>query len=247
MAAPAPGYRARLRRRRHRLRGHCPRHRLGCGRPHAQALPRPRRCSPSRATCAPRRRSTTPTRAPATRCRASSRRMPISSRNCRPRATMIFTGLRGERRARWAAALIALLDGFETMLSSDADIETLRTSDHRHLMRRLHALTADLAEDVRLLAMKSVTPAEDASLPGRSAQLTAIQRRDRAAGLPPRARRHHRLPRHRAQARADDGAAQAARRRARRPSRGARDPGRRSTWRRSSRPRARGSKSCARR
>jgi uncharacterized membrane protein YccC len=88
---------------------------------------------------------------------------------------MIFTGLGSERRARWAAALIALLDGFETMISSDADIETLRASDHRHLMRRLHALTADLAEDVRLLAMKSVTPIEDASLPGRSEQMRAIQ------------------------------------------------------------------------
>jgi uncharacterized membrane protein YccC len=88
---------------------------------------------------------------------------------------MIFSDVRSERRARWAAALIALVDGFETMISSDADIETLRASQHRHMMRRLHALATDLAADVRLLAMRSVTPAEDTSLPDRSAQMRAIQ------------------------------------------------------------------------
>jgi uncharacterized membrane protein YccC len=88
---------------------------------------------------------------------------------------MIFSNVGSERRARWAAALIALVDGFETMISSDADIETLRASDHRHLMRRLHTLATDLAGDVRLLAMRSVTPTEDASLPDRSAQMRAIQ------------------------------------------------------------------------
>ena len=57
---------------------------------------------------------------------------------------MIFSGAPHRARARWIASLIALLDGFDTMLSSDADIEILRSSSHhRHLMRRLHALTCD--------------------------------------------------------------------------------------------------------
>ena len=99
---------------------------------------------------------------------------------------MIFSGARTERRARWTAALIALLDSFDTMLSSDADIETLQHSQHRHLMRRLHALTGDLAQDVRMLAAQSVTPAEFAHLPDRTEQMAAIAseiaRLARAAG-----------------------------------------------------------------
>ena len=87
---------------------------------------------------------------------------------------MIFAGRRTPARTRWIAALIALLDGFDTMLSSDADIEILRNSDHRHLMRRLHALTCDLGSDVRLLALHLMTPAIRTSLPDRAAQLHAI-------------------------------------------------------------------------
>ncbi len=52
-----------------------------------------------------------------------------------------------------ARALIALLDAFETILSSDADIEILQASKHRHLMRRLRALTLALAEDAERLAL----------------------------------------------------------------------------------------------
>ena len=58
---------------------------------------------------------------------------------------------------RQARALIALLDAFETILSSDADIEILQKSRHRHLLRRLKAMTIGLAEDVERLAL---APAE---------------------------------------------------------------------------------------
>lgn len=58
---------------------------------------------------------------------------------------------------RQARALIALLDAFETILSTDADIEILQKSQHRHLMRRLRGLTLALAADVERLA---VAPAE---------------------------------------------------------------------------------------
>jgi uncharacterized membrane protein YccC len=54
---------------------------------------------------------------------------------------------------RQARALVALLDAFETILSSDADIEILQASTHRHLMRRLRALTLLLADDVERLAL----------------------------------------------------------------------------------------------
>ena len=87
---------------------------------------------------------------------------------------MIFSGRRTERRARWIASLIALLDAFDTVLSSDADIETLRASSHHHLMRRLHTLIAALAEDVRQLGLGFVTPARPVELDDQSEQLKAI-------------------------------------------------------------------------
>lgn len=87
---------------------------------------------------------------------------------------MLFTGRRGERRARWAAALIALMDAFDTVLAGDADIETLRASEHHHLMRRLQALLAHMAEDIHALAREFVTPAGRAALPSRAGELKAI-------------------------------------------------------------------------
>ena len=81
---------------------------------------------------------------------------------------MIFTGRRTERRARWIASLIALLDAFDTVLSSDADIETLWESSHHHLMRRLHALTLNLAQDTRVLGFSFVTPTRPIELADRA-------------------------------------------------------------------------------
>jgi uncharacterized membrane protein YccC len=87
---------------------------------------------------------------------------------------MIFSGRRTERRARWIASLIALLDAFDTVLSSDADIETLRESTHHHLIRRLHALTVNLAEDVHALGLDFVSPIQRAEVKSRSDQIKAI-------------------------------------------------------------------------
>ena len=61
---------------------------------------------------------------------------------------------------RQARALIALLDAFETILSSDADIEILQASPHRHLKRRLRTLTLAQAEDVERLALTPDEPAD---------------------------------------------------------------------------------------
>ena len=87
---------------------------------------------------------------------------------------MIFTGRRAPQRMRWISALIALLDGFDTILSSDADIGTLRRSAHHHLMRRLHTLTAGIARDTQELALALVTPGADIVFPDHETQLQAI-------------------------------------------------------------------------
>jgi len=87
---------------------------------------------------------------------------------------MIFSGTRTPDRMRWMAALIALLDCFDTILSSDADIETLRQSAHHHLLRRLGVLTADIAEDARELALALVTPGVEAGCSSHQSQLQAI-------------------------------------------------------------------------
>jgi uncharacterized membrane protein YccC len=87
---------------------------------------------------------------------------------------MIFTGKRTANRMRWMAALIALLDCFDFVLSSDADIETLRQSVHRHLMRRLAALTGDIAENAQELALALVTPGAVVIFAGHESQLQTI-------------------------------------------------------------------------
>jgi len=99
---------------------------------------------------------------------------------------IIFAGKRTPTRMRWMAALLALLDCFDTILSSDADIETLRQSAHHHLMQRLGALTADIAADAREFALALVTPGADAVFFGHESQLEALHdevaRLERTAG-----------------------------------------------------------------
>ena len=87
---------------------------------------------------------------------------------------MIFFGTRTPNRVRWMAALIALLDSFDFVLSSDADIETLRQSVHRHLLQRLGALTTDIAENAQELALALVTPGAVVAFAGHESQLQAI-------------------------------------------------------------------------
>ena len=65
----------------------------------------------------------------------------------------IYAHTTREWQQRQARSLVALLDAFETILSCDADLEILQRSRHRHLMRRLRALTLHLAEDTARLAL----------------------------------------------------------------------------------------------
>jgi len=98
----------------------------------------------------------------------------------------IFAGKRTVRRTRWMAALVSLLDCFDFILSSDADIETLRQSVHRHLLHRLGALIADIGKDAEELALALATPGAAVDFNGHERQLQAIgdeiRRLERAAG-----------------------------------------------------------------
>jgi len=87
---------------------------------------------------------------------------------------MIFAGTRSAGRVRWMAALLALLDCFDTIVSSDADIETLRQSGHRHLMRGLGALIDAIAADARALALALAAPGASAVVSSHASQLHAI-------------------------------------------------------------------------
>jgi uncharacterized membrane protein YccC len=88
---------------------------------------------------------------------------------------MVFAGRRTPRRLRWMSALLSLLDCFDTILSSGADIETLRASTHRPLLHRFHALTAAIADDVQGLAQALVAPGVEARLSDHEAELTAME------------------------------------------------------------------------
>ena len=83
--------------------------------------------------------------------------------------------------------LIALLDAFETVLSSDADLEALRGAPQRELMWRLNEFVGQMAEEVERLTLAlrfrhgHATPlrhAEDA----RQLQAAVAEARDSRAG-----------------------------------------------------------------
>jgi len=87
---------------------------------------------------------------------------------------MIYAGTMTPRRLLYANALTTLVDCFEQILSSDADIEILRRSQHRHLLRRMQSLTADFAHDVESLVIALAAHRMDIPAPNHRAQLRAI-------------------------------------------------------------------------
>lgn len=88
---------------------------------------------------------------------------------------MIFVGRRTPARLRWMAALLALLDCFDTVVSSDADIETLRQSGHADLLGRIKVLTAAFAEKTEELALALTTPGLSFVFAPHSKEITALQ------------------------------------------------------------------------
>ena len=86
----------------------------------------------------------------------------------------LYARRQSPRQLRRIDTLIALLDAFEVILSSDADLETLQGSDHHHLMRRLGALTAALADDVEELTIALRAPSAHTQKRDQAALLAAI-------------------------------------------------------------------------
>jgi uncharacterized membrane protein YccC len=98
----------------------------------------------------------------------------VLTENLQAARDMIYAGRMTKRRTRAAAALIALSDCFEMILSSDADIDILRRSSHRHLLRRMRTLTEAFAGDVEALIIALTSPAADVKPPDHTAQLESI-------------------------------------------------------------------------
>jgi len=71
----------------------------------------------------------------------------------------IFTGRPTAKRRRWIGGMLALLDVYEAVLSSDADWETLRQTATPELLQCFAALTRDMAHDIDGLALALVVPA----------------------------------------------------------------------------------------
>ena len=88
---------------------------------------------------------------------------------------LILVG-RSPRRARWQAGLLALLDCFDTVVSSAADIEMLRQSGHTELLLKLKGLSAALAADTEQLALALMTPGMSYSHDSHAAEIAAIER-----------------------------------------------------------------------
>ncbi|GAA0538321.1 putative membrane protein YccC [Rhizomicrobium palustre] len=87
----------------------------------------------------------------------------------------VFLGRRTASRQRWMAALLALLDCFDSVVSSDADIETMRQSGHNDLLLRLKALTARFAADTEELALALTTPGAHFSFNPHTAEILELQ------------------------------------------------------------------------
>lgn len=87
---------------------------------------------------------------------------------------MVFVGARSKRRMRWMAAMITLLDAFHTVLSSDADIETLRQSIKPAIMHRLRILATGMADDCQKLALALVMPGAAITFSGHEAEFQLL-------------------------------------------------------------------------
>lgn len=107
----------------------------------------------------------------------------------------IFAGHLTAKRRRWVAGLLALLDLYEAVLSSDADWEALRESPDHDALRQISVLTRAVADDVEALALTLITgmaarpvrqhPELLAQLDDALARLADQGRTDVAAGLRP--------------------------------------------------------------
>ena len=86
----------------------------------------------------------------------------------------IFTGRATPQRRRWIAGMLALIDVYEAVLSSDADWETLRQTAPRGTLARFAALTRAMALDIEGLALVLVVPGITIPESGRMVALNAL-------------------------------------------------------------------------
>jgi uncharacterized membrane protein YccC len=87
---------------------------------------------------------------------------------------MVYAGRMTAKRRQRADALTALVDSFEQILSSDADLQILRRSPHHHLLRRIRSLIADFAADIETLIIALAVPVTATPLPARQERLRDI-------------------------------------------------------------------------
>lgn len=87
----------------------------------------------------------------------------------------IFPGRRTASRQRWMAALLALLDCFDAIVASDADVETMRQSGHTDLLLRLKALTLAVAADTEEIALALTVPGHNVVFNSHSEDISALQ------------------------------------------------------------------------
>lgn len=87
----------------------------------------------------------------------------------------IFLGRRTLSRQRWMAALLALLDCFDSVVASDADVETMRQSGNTDLLLRLKTLTTAFAADTEELALALTTPGLDFRFNPHTDEILALQ------------------------------------------------------------------------
>jgi uncharacterized membrane protein YccC len=87
---------------------------------------------------------------------------------------MVYAGRITPRRRRHIDALTALVDCFEQILSSDADLEILRRAAHRHLLRRMRALITDIGYDIEALVIALAISRKDTHPPEHRDHLDAM-------------------------------------------------------------------------
>jgi uncharacterized membrane protein YccC len=97
----------------------------------------------------------------------------------------IFSRRRHALQKKRVDSLIALLDAFETMLSSDADFELLRRSQRRELRWRINAFILTVADEVENLTLALRHRRTEVAIRGRgddeTALLTAVEDANRDA------------------------------------------------------------------
>ncbi len=91
-----------------------------------------------------------------------------------PARDSIFTGRATARRRRWVGGIVALLDAYEAVLSTDADLEMLPSDADGAVREGIARLTRLLAADVETMALALVVPATRHPTCDHSAEIASL-------------------------------------------------------------------------